>query len=128
MRCIAASEPGGAGDIVARILGPALYRKLGYDPEGDFTPIGLLASNPNVLSVHPSLPATTVAQFIDLAKSRPGQLNYASAGVGTSPRRLHYQIRANALRIRLSSHTLWLPRSLRRSFAPSGPSGPSGPR
>ena len=85
MRCIAASEPGGAGDIVARILGPALYRKLGYDPEGDFTPIGLLASNPNVLSVHPSLPATTVAQFIDLAKSRPGQLNYASAGVGTSP-------------------------------------------
>ena len=124
MRYIAASEPGGAGDIVARILGPALYRKLGYDPEGDCTPIGLLASNPNVLSVHPSLPATTVAQFIDLAKSRPGQLNYASAGVATSPRRLHYQTRANALRIRLSSHTLWLPRSLRRSFAPSGPSGP----
>ena len=53
MRYIAASEPGGAGDIVARILGPALYRKLGYDPEGDLTLIGLLASNPNVLSVHP---------------------------------------------------------------------------
>ena len=54
-------------------------------PERDFAPIGLIASNPNVLTVHPTVPAKTVGQFISLVKSRPGKLNYGSAGVGTSP-------------------------------------------
>jgi tripartite-type tricarboxylate transporter receptor subunit TctC len=134
IRYVAASAPGGASDIIARILAPvmseglgvgvvidnrpgagntigaeiaakavpdgytifgcniaslavspALYRKLGYDPAHDFGPIGMIASNPNMLTVHPSIAATSVAQFISLVKSRPGQLNYASAGVGTSP-------------------------------------------
>lgn len=134
LRYIAASAPGGASDLIARTLGPALseglgvqvvidnrpgagntigaeiaahavpdghtifgcniaslavspalYRKLGYDPARDFAPIGLIARNPNVLTVHPSLPAATIAQFIALAKARPGDLNYASAGIGTSP-------------------------------------------
>jgi tripartite-type tricarboxylate transporter receptor subunit TctC len=45
----------------------------------------MIASNPNVLTINPSVPATTLAQFIELAKARPGKLNYASAGIGTSP-------------------------------------------
>ena len=71
-------------NIASLAVSPALYRKLGYDP-GAFEPIGLMGSNPNVLVVHPSVPATTVAQFVVHAKSRPGKLNYGSAGVGTSP-------------------------------------------
>jgi tripartite-type tricarboxylate transporter receptor subunit TctC len=71
-------------NIASLAVSPALYRKLGYDP-GAFTPIGLIASNPNALTVHPSIPAKTISEFIALAKFRPGQLNYASAGVGTSP-------------------------------------------
>jgi tripartite-type tricarboxylate transporter receptor subunit TctC len=72
-------------NIASLAVGPALYRKLGYDPERDFAPLGMIASNPNVLTVNPSVPATTIPEFIALAKSRPGKLNYASAGVGTSP-------------------------------------------
>ena len=72
-------------NIASLAVGPALYRKLGYDPERDFAPLGMIASNPNVLTVNPSVPATTISEFIALAKSRPGKLNYASAGVGTSP-------------------------------------------
>jgi len=73
-----------ACNIASLAVSPALYRKLGYDAGRDFTPIGMVGSNPNALSVNPSLPST-IAQFIELAKSRPGKLNYASAGVGTSP-------------------------------------------
>ena len=74
-----------ACNIASLAVSPALYRKLGYDPAADFSPIGLIGSTPNALAVHPSLPAATVAEFIALAKSSPGKLNYASAGVGTSP-------------------------------------------
>jgi tripartite-type tricarboxylate transporter receptor subunit TctC len=74
-----------ACNIASLAVSPALYRKLGYDPDADFSPIGLIGSNPNALAVHPSLPAATVAEFIALAKSQAGKLNYASAGVGTSP-------------------------------------------
>ena len=72
-------------NIASLAVSPALYKKLGYDPERDFAALGLIASNPNVLTVHPSLPAVTVTQFIALAKANPGKLNYASAGSGTSP-------------------------------------------
>lgn len=74
-----------ACNIASLAVSPALYRKLAYDADTAFAPIGLIGSNPNTLAVHPSLPVKTVAQFIAFAKSRPGQLNYASAGVGTSP-------------------------------------------
>jgi tripartite-type tricarboxylate transporter receptor subunit TctC len=74
-----------ACNIASLAVSPALYRKLGYDPDADFSPIGLIGSNPNALAVHPSLPAATVAEFIAVAKSQAGKLNYASAGVGTSP-------------------------------------------
>lgn len=72
-------------NIASLAIGPALYRKLGYDPERDFAPIGMIVSNPNVFTVHPSLPARSIAQFIALAKANPDKLNYASAGIGTSP-------------------------------------------
>ncbi|MGZ5173349.1 MAG: Bug family tripartite tricarboxylate transporter substrate binding protein [Burkholderiales bacterium] len=72
-------------NIASLAVSPALYKKLGYDPDRDLAPIGLIASNPNVLTVHPSLPAATITQFISLAKAHPGKLNYGSAGVGSSP-------------------------------------------
>ena len=72
-------------NIASLAVGPALYRKLSYDPERDFAPLGMIASNPNVLTINASVPATTIAEFVALAKSRPGKLNYASTGVGTSP-------------------------------------------
>lgn len=72
-------------NIASLAVSPALYRKLGYDPVKDFTPLGLIGSNPNSLVVHPTLPTRTVAEFIAYAKARPGKLNYGSAGVGTSP-------------------------------------------
>lgn len=72
-------------NIASLAVSPSLYRKLNYDPDRDFVPLGMIASNPNVLTIHPSVPATTVLQFISLAKANPGQLNYGSAGVGSSP-------------------------------------------
>lgn len=63
---------------------PALYAKLPYDAVKDFAPIVLVTVTPYVLSVHPSLPVTSLKQMIALAKSRPGQLNYASAGNGST--------------------------------------------
>jgi tripartite-type tricarboxylate transporter receptor subunit TctC len=74
-----------ACNIASLAVSPALYRKLGYDPAADFAPVGFIGSTPNALVVHPSLPAATIAEFIALAKSQPGKLNYASPGVGTSP-------------------------------------------
>ncbi len=63
---------------------PSLYRKLPYDTIKDFAPIALVAITPYVLVVHPSLPATSVSGLIALAKAKPGQINYASAGNGTA--------------------------------------------
>lgn len=64
-------------------LNPSLYAKLPYDTLEDFARINLLAFSPNVLVVHPSLPVKSVKELIALAKSRPGELNYASSGAGT---------------------------------------------
>ena len=62
----------------------SLYRKLPYDPIKDFAPITLVGSGPLVLAVHPSLPTKNVKELVALAKARPGQLTYVSAGVGAS--------------------------------------------
>ena len=61
-----------------------LYRKLPYDTLKDFTPITLVASSPLVLAAHPSLPAKNVKELVTLARARPGQLSYGSAGIGSS--------------------------------------------
>src|SRR5215831_13646161 len=66
-------------------VAPALYAKLPYDPAKDFAPITVLASVPNVLIVHPSVPAKTVSELVALAKAKPGSLNYASPGNGSIP-------------------------------------------
>ena len=63
----------------------SLYKKLAYDPMRDFSAVTLTATGANVLVIHPSVPAHTLKDFIALAKSKPGQLNYASSGNGTTP-------------------------------------------
>ena len=70
----------GAG---AHALAPSLFKKLPYDIAKDFAPISLAATSTYVLVLNPSVPATTVPELIALLKSKPGQLNYASAGKGT---------------------------------------------
>jgi tripartite-type tricarboxylate transporter receptor subunit TctC len=63
---------------------PHLYAKLPYDPVKDFLPVILMSTVPNVLVVHPSVPAKSVKELVALAKSRKGDLTYASQGVGSS--------------------------------------------
>jgi len=70
---------------VANTINGALYPKLPFDFARDFAPVVLATATPNVLVVHPSLPAKSVNELIALAKSRPGQLSYASSGIGTTP-------------------------------------------
>ena len=64
---------------------PSLYKNVTYDPVRDFDPVSLLAHAPNILVVHPSLPARNVRELIALAKARPGQVNYASSASGSTP-------------------------------------------
>jgi len=66
------------------VVNPNLYGKTGYDPVGDFAPISLVALVQNVLVAHPPLPADSVRALVALAKAKPGQINYASTGSGTS--------------------------------------------
>ena len=67
---------------LAHAVNPWLY-KLPYDPIKAVTPIGIMGTGPNVLVVHPSLPVKTTQELIALAKSKPGDLQYASAGIGS---------------------------------------------
>lgn len=69
----------------AIVINPTLFKNPSYDAIKDFAPITQVISLPFILVVHPSLPAKSVQQLVALAKSRPDQLNYASAGVGSSP-------------------------------------------
>jgi tripartite-type tricarboxylate transporter receptor subunit TctC len=97
------NKPGGAGNVamqeVARaddqhtlILGhigtlavnPYIFDKLPYDPNKDFKPISLLAKVPSLYLVHPDLPVKNMKEFVALAKSKPGRLNYGSAGNGSA--------------------------------------------
>lgn len=84
----AKSAPDGYTLVLCNIgshgIGPFLYKKLGYDALKDVTYIGLIGTTPNVLAVHPSVPANTVAEFIAYARANPGKLSYGSSGVGTS--------------------------------------------
>ena len=65
-------------------ISPSLYSKLGYDPVKDFAPVSLVATVPNVMITNPSVPANTLGEFIVVAKSRPGEMNFGSGGSGTS--------------------------------------------
>ena len=67
------------------IINPSLYSKIGYDPIRDFAPISLVAASPNVITVHPSVPAKTLKELSDLVKANPGKYSYAQPGTGTTP-------------------------------------------
>ena len=67
---------------IAHSVNPWLY-KLPYDPIKAFTPIGIMGTGTNVLTVHPSLPANSLKDLLQMAKAKPGELTYASAGIGT---------------------------------------------
>ena len=83
---VARSEPDGytlmMGTSSTFAIAPGLYKRLAYDPTTDFSPIMLVATVPFVLVVHPSLKVGSLQELVTLAKSRPGQLVYASAGLG----------------------------------------------
>ena len=72
------------GHIGTHAINASLFAKLPYDPVKDFAPVSLLVSVPNVLLVHPSVPANNVQELVALARARPGTLNFASPGSGTS--------------------------------------------
>jgi tripartite-type tricarboxylate transporter receptor subunit TctC len=69
---------------IAQSISPAIYPKLSFDPVKDFSHVTLLATLPSLLVVHPSIPAKNVQELIAFAKAKPGVLNYASGGSGTS--------------------------------------------
>lgn len=72
------------GNTSTLAIAPALYTKLTYDPVRDFAPISLVTTTENVIVVHPSLPARNLKELIALAKARPGQVLFSSAGSGTT--------------------------------------------
>jgi tripartite-type tricarboxylate transporter receptor subunit TctC len=84
---VAKAEPDGYTILMATVathaLNPAVYTKMPYDAEKDFAPISLLVVVPNVLTVHPSIPANNVQELVDLLKKEPGKYSYASSGNGT---------------------------------------------
>jgi len=72
------------GNVAPNAINVSLFKDLPFDPVADFAPVSLVASTPNILVVHPSTPARTVKEVIALAKAKPGTLNFASAGMGSS--------------------------------------------
>jgi len=98
------NRPGAAGNIAAEIsaksppdgytillaatnhaIVSSLYSKLPFDPVADFAPVALVSTAPTILVVHPSLPITSVSEFVTFMKSKPGELSYGSSGNGASP-------------------------------------------
>jgi tripartite-type tricarboxylate transporter receptor subunit TctC len=85
---VARAAPDGYSFLVGTAGGmtinPALQPKLPYDPFRDFAPVGMLVNNPQILVAHPAVPAKSLKELVALAKAKPGQLNFASAGTGTA--------------------------------------------
>jgi tripartite-type tricarboxylate transporter receptor subunit TctC len=89
MDAVAKAAPDGhtlaIGALGPLAMNPALYPKTPFDPVRDFAAVSLLATGPVAIAVHPSVPAKNVKELVELAKRQPGQLNFGSPGVGTSP-------------------------------------------
>ena len=87
MEIVARSPPDGhtivLGYIANLAIAPSLYGKLPFDPVKDYAPVTQIASSPNVLTAHPSVPAKTLRELIALAKAKPGQVSFASTGVAS---------------------------------------------
>src|SRR5690349_17022217 len=86
-RQVAHAAPDGYTLLIATsslAINPSLYPNAGYDPRHDFAPVGLIAASSNVVLVHPSLPAKSIAELIALAKHEPGKLTFASTGADSS--------------------------------------------
>jgi tripartite-type tricarboxylate transporter receptor subunit TctC len=85
---VARAKPDGATLLMASVglaANPSLYTKLTYDPQAELAPITLVANAPTVLVVPPSLPVTSLADFIAYAKQHPGEMNFGSYGAGSGP-------------------------------------------
>lgn len=86
---VAKSRPDGytllLGNIGTQAINPLLYPKLPYDADKAFAPVSLVAELPLAMMVNPSVPAKTAAEFVALAKARPGQMSYSSSGAGGAP-------------------------------------------
>ena len=102
---VAKSPPDGytlmVGGIGPHGINPGLYPKLPYDAVRDFEPIVHVVNAANILVVHPSLPVANLNELVALARSKPGQLNYASNGSGTSPH-LAAEMFATAMGLKLT--------------------------
>ena len=87
-RSVLAAEPDGytllMGSTSTLLVAPSIYKNAGYNA-GSFAPVARVADSTEVLAVHPSVPASSVAELVGVAKSRPGALNFGSAGIGTLP-------------------------------------------
>jgi len=67
------------------VVNPSLFAKVPYDPVKDFAPISIVAVSPNVMTVHPSVPAKTVKELVEVIKANPGKYSFAAPGVGSTP-------------------------------------------
>jgi tripartite-type tricarboxylate transporter receptor subunit TctC len=85
---VAKAAPDGYTLLIANVslvVNPYLYARMPYDPLVDFMPVTMVNTAPQQLVVHPSVPAKTVAELVAYAKTKPGQLNYGSGGIGSTP-------------------------------------------
>src|SRR3982751_4573735 len=72
-------------DLGGLVISASVYPKLPFDPSKDFSPVVMVSYSPHVLAVHPSVPAKSVKELIELAKAQPGKLNFAVSGIGGAP-------------------------------------------
>ena len=88
-KAVAAAEPDGYnllfGGTSTLAINPAVYKDLRYDPVTSFAPVAMVSTSPFVLVVHPSVPVHSVGELVGYAKANPGNVNFGSAGVGTTP-------------------------------------------
>jgi tripartite-type tricarboxylate transporter receptor subunit TctC len=72
-------------DLGGLVISASVYPKLPFDPSKDFAPVAMVSYSPHVLAVHPSVPAKSVKELIELARAQPGRLNFAVSGIGGAP-------------------------------------------